>query len=200
MSEKEAEHPTTNKVCQNDDFTKIQNFGHDFLDTVPNTKVDWPAPFDKLSILPAPTKGRFGRSIVKEFFSGKGLNVSQIGYQMIINDLQVRVKTGFESENGLWFFEQIIPQPTYDYLCCIGMSTDSIMFFIVHKSEIRELIKDGIITEQHGDDFWLITDVNRIPSWYLGDATLDAAIDIFQKCSTNNYTLHRGQLKPVGGN
>ena len=195
MSGKESEHTTTDKISQNDDFTKIQNFGHDFWDTVPNTKVGWPPPFDKLSILPSPTKGRFGRSIVNKFFSEKGLNVSQIRYLMIINDLQVGVKTGFESEKGLWFFQQIIPQPTYDYLCCIGMSTESVMFFILHKSEIGELIKDEVITEQHENDFWLITDVNKIPAWYLGDASLKAAIDTFSKCSTGKYKLYRGQLQ-----
>ena len=195
MSGKESEHTTTDKVSQNDDFTKIQNFGHDFLDTVPNTKVGWPPPFDKLSILPSPTKGRFGRSIVNKFFSEKGLNVSQIGYIMIINELQVSIKTAFESEKGRWFFEQIQEHQTYDYLCCIGMSTKSVMFFIFHKSEIGELIKDEVIKKQHGNDFWLITDVNRIPTGYLGDTSLEAAMDIFSKCSTGKYKLYRGQLQ-----
>ena len=150
-------------------------------------------------MLPPGTKGRFGRFIVNKCFSEKGLNVSQSGYLMVINELQVSIKTGFESEDGLWFFEQIQEHPTYDYLCCIGTSTKSVMLFILHKSEIEELIKDGVITEQHGDDFWLITEVNKIPTWYLGNASLEAAIDTFSKCSTGNYKFYRGQIQLLEG-
>ena len=188
----------------NFDFTWVKNAGYDFLKDVDDPSVEWSIPFDTIVNLPSGTKGRFGRFLVNKCFTDAGLTVSRRPledrgeYDWVINDFRVGVKTSFEGQNGVWFFQQIRYPENYDYLCCIGISPDKVKCFILHSREIEELIKTEELMRQHsGNEWWCYIDVGVNPGWYLGDATLDMAIEIFSKCSTGNYMSHWGQIQEL---
>ena len=154
--------------------------------------------------MPSGTKGRYGRYIINQSATEAGFTVStppqtdKGKYNLIINGLRVSIRTSFEGQGGEWFFQQIRDPGNYDYVCWIGMSPNDLTCFVLRSNEVEELIKTEEIVQQHSRDrLWCIIDVGRIPDWYLGDATLDTAIETFSKCSTEKYKSHRGKIQPL---
>lgn len=190
------------------DFTWVKDACAYFLENdVEPSEVEWEMPFSELVTYPSGTKGRFGRNLVERCFTDAGLMVSRRPaedkgkYEWLVNKFKIAIKTSFEGKNGVWFFQQIREPDNYDFLIWIGISPHELKCFVLHSNEIDELIKDKDLTEQHAHNrFWCIIDVNSIPYWYAGDATLNTAIDIITKCYEGNYKAHRGQIRYIENN
>ena len=206
MNEVETSYVATNHDSNETqyDFNWAKDTCASFLDNdVEPSEVEWEMPFSELVKYPSGTKGRFGRNLIAQCFTDAKLNVSRRPtedrgkYEWVINDLRVAIKTSFEGKNGVWFFQQIRESHNYDFLFWLGISPHDLKCFVIHSSEINDLICSEDLTEQHGKNrFWCIIDVNDKPDWYLGDATLNTAIDIISKFSEESHESHRGTLVP----
>lgn len=187
------------------DFVWVTDFCTCFLDhDVEPSDVEWNEPFIELVKYPSGTKGRFGRNIIKQLFTEAGLEVKRRPtkdkgkYEWLIKDTRIAIKTSFEGKNGVWFFQQIREPDNYDFLFWIGISPHDLKCFVIHSSEINELIHSKDLTEQHGRNrFWCIIEVNSKPDWYQGDAKLDTAVNIISKHTDGTHKAYRGQIQPI---
>ena len=187
---------------ENFDFNYIENFSYDFLENEvdwldnENTSVEWTEPFDTIVKLPSGTKGKYGRNLVGQCLSEGGLTVSREQRNLlVVNGFRVAIKTAFEGQNGTWIFEQIRKPHDYDYLCWVGITPSDVKFFIFYKKEVEAMMEDKTLTFRDGrDDWWYHQKVDTMPKGYLGDGTIETAIDLFSKCSKGNNISQWGRI------
>ena len=186
-------------------FTKLIDFADDFLKTGDDIKKSkWPVPLDVVTDLQIARRGIFGKYIVERFCKSAKLDVlpcppeEKNAYDWIINGLRVEVKIAFESKRKEWTFNRIYDPDNYDYLCCIGVlpnrsnSVDG-KCFLINRDEVQELIDKKKLGVQR--ESWMLKfDAGTIPIWYKGDATIDKAIEIFRKCSKDQYASSWGEV------
>ena len=192
----------------NFDFNSVKDAGWDFLKGLDRSASIWAILFDTIVGLPSGTKGIFGEFLIERCCSEAGLDVSPCpaidrgSYDRLIDDFRVEVKTSFEGSDGNWIFQQIRYPDNYDYLCCLGISPDDVKCFVLHSREIEYLIETGDFSHQHAGKrtWWYNVSVGVNPDWYLGEGTLNEAIEIFVKCSTGGYMSHWGQIQELESN
>lgn len=186
----------------NFDFNAVKEAGWDFLKGIDRPASMWAMPFDTIVRLPSGTKGRFGEFLIEQCCSEAGLTVSPCpssdrgAYDRLIDEFRVEVKTSFEGSDGSWIFQQIRYPDNYDYLCCLGISPEDVKCFVLQSREIEHLIKSQEFSHQHAGKrtWWCNVSVGVNPNWYLGEGTLNEAIEIFVKSSTGSYMSEWGQI------
>ena len=88
-------------------------------------------------------RGGIGEEFVKRYLAQHGVEVDSIGGRrsrtdLSIGDLRFEVKTASLGANGTFQFNHVRLDRQYDYLLCVGVCPQSVVFNMWRKGEVAE--------------------------------------------------------------
>lgn len=159
---------------------------------------DWESsPFRWISPHPPRTKGAIFEVLVEEWFQECGFDVQRPNdseADRVIEGIRVEIKGSMLWKSGIYKFQQIRNQ-NYRFIVCLGISPNDAHCWIIPKSVVMELWKEGIVKTQHGgqggsDTAWFTVKPQNTPDWLSScGGTLLNALTVFESLLASDTDL-----------
>ncbi len=142
-----------------------QDYNHT-VDLWENSSFKW------IRIESSKRKGAIGEKIVERWLRDEGFGVTRSpdsDADRIVNGHRAEIKMSTLWETGVYKFQQLRNQ-NYEFAICLGISPDDVHCWVIPKSDILRLCKDGSIGSQHNgqrgtETYWFLVNPNNVPTW-----------------------------------
>ncbi len=101
------------------------------------------APLEPFRRVANTNRGDIGEDFVRRYLASSGILVERVGSRVSAADLKIggkffEIKTASEDKGGSFQFNHVRLDRTYDYLLCLGIRPDAIVFDAWRKGAVSE--------------------------------------------------------------
>lgn len=157
-----------------------------FLEVVIDKRIDkkWALqPHESFKHLPNSSKGDAGEEFIKRYAESFGFKVektSRLGdWDLLINGKKFEVKLASEDITGSLQFNHIRYDSKYDFLLCLGVTPDNLVFDIWPKGEVATGMAGNLVSmgKNQNSSFKLTKKVTRLKQISLLPETLSELLN-----------------------
>ena len=141
------------------------------------------APLEPFRRVANTNRGDIGEDFVRRYLESFGILVERVGSRISAADLKIggklfEVKTASEDKGGAFQFNHVRLDRTYDYLFCLGIRPDSILFDAWRKGAVSEGAAGTLVRMAEGQSVTFkltrkpatMRKIEELPEWMLKEA------------------------------
>lgn len=148
------------------------------------------APLEPFRRVANTNRGDIGEDFVQRYLQRHGIVANRLGSRISAADLEIggklfEVKTASEDKGGAFQFNHVRLDRTYDYLFCLGIRPDSILFDAWRKGAVSEGAAGTLVRMAEGQSVTFkltkkpatMRKIEELPGWMLKEVLLPESSD-----------------------